>query len=180
MRISNSDFTSQFSTVSYHAFLASCSCSWSDRFKSVENFITFSYISKYNVFAIKMRSFHKAEEELWSIGARSSIGHWQNASTSVSVGEVFIFEFPAINAFTTSSVSSREITTLSHKARNDSMEFASFEMEWLALCTCTLFSCAKRTEVFRCFWSVSFKLYRDAASGWSTNWYVKKDFSHLI
>ena len=43
--------------------------------------------------------------------------------------EALIGETISINRFSSSSISSGKITTLAHEVRNDTMEFATFEMK---------------------------------------------------
>lgn len=60
-------------------------------------------------------------------------------------GEVFIFEFVAIDGFATSAVVVGEITGLAHEVWNDTMENGSFVTE-------SLFASAQSAEVFAGFW----------------------------
>lgn len=60
-------------------------------------------------------------------------------------GEVFIFEFIAIDGFAAGAVVVGEVTSLTHEIWNDTMENGSFVSE-------TFFASAQSTEVFTCLW----------------------------
>lgn len=60
-------------------------------------------------------------------------------------GEVFIFEFIAIDGFATGTIVVCKITSLTHEVWNDTMESGSFVSE-------TLFASAQCTEVFASLW----------------------------
>ena len=132
-------------------------------------------MAKYGVFAIKMWGLDKAEEELGSVGVWSGIGHRENSSSSVLVGEVFVLELRAVDALTSSSVSDSEITTLCHESLDDSVEDTSLEVEWLSGLSLSLFTSAECSEVLRGFWSVSCELDGDSASGLTTDGDVEEN-----
>lgn len=60
-------------------------------------------------------------------------------------GEVFIFEFVAIDGFAASAVMVGEITGLTHEVWNDTMESGSLVAE-------SLFASAQSAEVFAGLW----------------------------
>ena len=60
-------------------------------------------------------------------------------------GEVFIFEFVAIDGFATSAIVVGEVTGLAHEVWNDTMESGSLVTE-------TLFASAQSAEVFAGLW----------------------------
>ena len=70
------------------------------------------------------------------------------------LGKIFIFEFATIDGFATAAIASSEIATLSHEARNDSVELGSLEVKRPTLCTHTLLASAETTEVLSSFWSI--------------------------
>ena len=78
--------------------------------------------------------------------------------------EVFVFELVSIDGFTTSSVSSGEISSLNHEIWNDAMENTSFEMKRLPRFSDALLSGAKGSEVLTSFWNIFEKLESDATS----------------
>lgn len=57
-------------------------------------------------------SFLSADEELRAIGSWSSIGHGQDARSSVPEGEVLILKLVAVDGLSTSSVVVGEVTAL--------------------------------------------------------------------
>lgn len=57
-------------------------------------------------------SFFSADEELRAIGVGSSIGHGQDARSSVLEGEVLIFKLVAIDGLSTGSVVVGEVAAL--------------------------------------------------------------------
>lgn len=60
-------------------------------------------------------------------------------------GEVFVFEFVAVDGFATGAIVIGEITGLTHEVWNDTMENGSFVSE-------TLLTSAQCTEVFASLW----------------------------
>lgn len=60
-------------------------------------------------------------------------------------GEVFVFEFVAIDGFATGTIVMCKITSLTHEIWNDTMESGSFVSE-------SFFTSAQRTEVFTSLW----------------------------
>merc|ERR1712160_57097 len=51
-----------------------------------------------------MRSLHRAQEELRSVGVRACVGHGEDAGASVLQGEILVSELVAIDGFTASTV----------------------------------------------------------------------------
>lgn len=66
--------------------------------------------------AIQPGSNDSGDEELRSVGVRTSVGHGQEERLRVSQLEVLIGEFFTINGLATGTVSSGEVTALQHKA----------------------------------------------------------------
>lgn len=86
----------------------------------------------------------KSNKKLWSVGIFSSIGHWQKIRLSMFDFEIFIFKFCSINWLSSSSVVVGEVTSLSHKVVDDSVEVRIFESESFGMKT-------KLSEVFSSF-----------------------------
>ena len=97
--------------------------------------------------AVEMRSCLEAHEELASVCIRTGIGHAQDAPASVLVGEVLIPEFCAEDTLATGAIACGKIATLSHEARNDSVEGTALKMEWLPHLAHALFTRAESAEV---------------------------------
>ena len=62
--------------------------------------------------------------------------------------EVLIFKPVAIDGLTTGSIASSEVSSLSHKARNNAVEMAALIVEGHALIAFASFSSSKRCKVF--------------------------------
>lgn len=99
------------------------------------------------VLPVKPLSFDCAEEKLRAVGVGAGVSHGENAGSGVLLLEVLVGEFLPVDGLTASSVASREVSTLAHEVRDDPMEFASFEMEWLSLLSHSLLSGAESSEV---------------------------------
>ena len=112
-----------------------------------------------------MRSRSEAKEELTTVGTRSSVGHGKHTACSVLLDEVFVSKFLAIDWLTTCTIMVSEITTLSHKARNDAMEDGFLEAELLArFLSFSLLTSAQSTEVLCSLRSLIKEVNNQAAS----------------
>ena len=130
--------------------------------------------------AVQVRSRSEAEEELGSVGVWSSIGHGEDASASVTVGEIFILEFATIDGLATSAVASGEVTALSHEAWDDTVELGSLEVEIFALCAHAFLASAECSEVLSCLWGVlDIKGNGDSAGSLATDGDIEEDVCHL-
>ena len=89
----------------------------------------------------------EAHEELGAVGVGAGVGHGEDASTSVSVGEVFVLELATEDGLATTAIASGEIATLGHEAGDDTMELAALEVEILALGAHALLTSAEALEV---------------------------------
>jgi hypothetical protein len=95
-----------------------------------------------------MGSFSKANEELASIGVGSSIGHRKNTRPGMFSSESLVVKPFSIDGFTTGAIVVGKVTTLSHEARNDSVELGVFVGEFTArLASDAFFSSAEGAEV---------------------------------
>lgn len=70
-----------------------------DTYDSLDNF------SEHDMFSVQPWSFGSGDEELWTIGVWSSVGHRQPSDTPVLLLEVLIFEFVSVDTFTWSNAS---------------------------------------------------------------------------
>ena len=109
---------------------------------AVDNF------AKDNVSSIEPPRFNCGDEKLGTIRAGASIGHAKQARLGVFEFEVFVCEFLTVDALATGAVTIGKVTTLKHELWNDTMEYASLVMEWLAGFSITFFARAKSTKVF--------------------------------
>lgn len=101
-----------------------------------------SHAAKHNMLPIQPRGLHCAQEELGTIGVRTSIGHGQDSRASVPQLEVLVRKLLTVDGPATSSIASSEVTTLTHEVRDDTVEGASFVSH-------SLLSSAQGTEVLR-------------------------------
>jgi hypothetical protein len=65
--------------------------------------------------------------------------------------EVTYHKCVAVNRFTPHAISQRDVTTLGHEARDDPVEWAAFEVQWLATLPFALLSCDQCPEVLNLF-----------------------------
>ena len=171
---------SQLAAIYNATLLTGLSSLWSNRFQLVESVHATDNLSKHDMFAIEMRGLYKAEEELRSVCIWSGVGHWQDSSSSVLVVEILVLKFGAVDAFAACSITSGEVSTLSHEAINDPVEFAAFEMKRLARLSCSLFSGTESTEVLRSFRGVFFELDFNSGACLAANCNVEEYFCHLL
>eukprot|EP00352_Strombidinopsis_acuminata_P006839 CAMPEP_0176368278 /NCGR_PEP_ID=MMETSP0126-20121128/22484_1 /TAXON_ID=141414 ORGANISM="Strombidinopsis acuminatum, Strain SPMC142" /NCGR_SAMPLE_ID=MMETSP0126 /ASSEMBLY_ACC=CAM_ASM_000229 /LENGTH=147 /DNA_ID=CAMNT_0017726467 /DNA_START=235 /DNA_END=675 /DNA_ORIENTATION=+ len=122
-----------------------------------------------------MREGIEAEEELGAVGVGTSVGHGEDTGTSVLVNEVLVSEFLTVDGLTTGTVAAGEVTTLGHETLDDTMEFASLEVEGLALLTNTLLTSAESSEVFGGLGGVFVELDGNTSSSLVVNTDVKVD-----
>ncbi len=128
------------------------SASRSKGFNFLDNIHSLNYFSKYNVPFIKPWTGNSCDEKLGSIWVGSGIGHRQKSWTGMIMLEIFVIEFLSVNGFASSSIMVREITSLKHELRDDSVEDGSFV-------SIPFFAGAKSSKVLCSFWdSISEKL----------------------
>jgi len=117
------------------------------------------------VLSVKVGSGNGGDEELGAVGAwrndqqvlmcssatgkltRTSIGHAQQERLLVLELKVLILELLSIDALTTGSVASSEITTLDHERLDDTVETRALVVERLAILSLALLACAQCAEV---------------------------------
>lgn len=110
-------------------------------FNGSDEFHTLGDFAKDDVLAVQPTARNSGDEELTSVGVGTSVGHGQQARTSVLVVEVFISKLGAIDGLATSAVVVGEVTTLQHEVGDDTVEDGVGVTE-------TLFTSAKSAEVF--------------------------------
>ena len=114
----------------------------SKRLNLLDNIHALRHITKYDVLSIKPISLDGTQEKLRAVGIGARVGHGEHTGTSVRQLKVFVFKLlGAVDTLATRAVVVSEITTLAHKARNDTVERA-------ALVTKALFAGAQSPEVF--------------------------------
>jgi len=88
----------------------------------VHDFLPGGDFTEDDVLAIEMSRSASGDEELRSIGVRTSISHGELVLFIVLNGERLILEFLAVDRFTSSSVTEGEIASLKHESVNDTVE----------------------------------------------------------
>ena len=134
-----------------------------------------SDLTEDGVLAVEVGEGSEAHEELGAVGVGASVSHGEDAWTGVLAVEVLIGELHAVDGLATSAVSSREITTLGHKVRNDSVEGATFVVEGLARLSDTFLTSAESSEVFGAPGSIVPEVDLNTASGLATDGDVEED-----
>ncbi len=77
-----------------------------------------------DMFAVKPTSDDSGDEELTTIGVRTSVGHREAESFMLEL-KVFVFKAVSVDGLSTGSISPGEVTSLNHKVRDDSVEAAA-------------------------------------------------------
>lgn len=111
-----------------------------ERFNLLDNVETFGNFTKDNVLAIEPRAGNSGDEELGTVGVRTSVGHGKKTRLGVTVGKVLVRESFTVDGLATGTVTSGEVTTLEHKVGDDTVERRTGITE-------TLFASAESTEV---------------------------------
>jgi len=131
--------------------------------------------AKHHVLAIKPRSRDSGDEELASIGAGTSVGHAQEEGHGVLFLEVLIGKLFSVDAFSSSSISFGEVSTLEHELGDDSVENGSLIVQGFALFTDTLLTCAESAEILSSLRdNISVELEYNPALSLSANTNIKK------
>jgi len=81
------------------------------------------------VLSVQPSRNRSGDKELAAVGVRSGVGHGEEVLLVVGELEVLVWEFLAIDRFSTGAVASSEVTALKHEAGDDSVEGAAFEAE---------------------------------------------------
>ena len=129
-----------------------------------------------------MRGSNEAEEELGTVGVGTSVGHGENTSSGVSLIEVLIIELSAKDGFATSAIASGEVSALSHKVRDDSVELRSLEVKRFALLAHTLLTGAEAAEIFAGLWDIlREEINSDSLGSCTTNLNVEENLGgHIV
>ena len=87
--------------------------------------------------------------------------------------EVLVLEFMSKDGLSACSIESREITSLSHKSRDDAMKDAVFEPKRLTRPALSLLSSTESPEVLCCGWSDILEQLKLDSSGMVSDLHVK-------
>lgn len=117
------------------------------------------HTTKHHVPPIQPFRFNCTDKELGAIGVGPSVGHGENTWSSVLQFEVLIRKSGAVDGLPASAIVVGEVSTLTHKLWDDSVEDGTF-------ITITMFSCTQSPEVLCCFGNnISIQLEGDSPQG---------------
>jgi len=85
--------------------------------------------AKHDVLAVQMRRLGRADEELGAVGVGAGVGHGQDPWPGVLEVEVLVVELVAVDGLAAGAVVVREVTTLAHELRDDTVEDGAGEPE---------------------------------------------------
>jgi len=143
----------------------------------------FDNFTKDNVFAVEPAGNDGGDEELRSIGSRTSVSHGQESRLGVLQLEVLIFEFVSVNRDSTGSVMAGKVTTLDHEIFDDTVEARAF-VAHLDSTLVSLLASAKGAEVFSGLGDdIVVELENDSASRLASDFNIEEDSwtcSHLL
>merc|ERR1719476_983324 len=133
-------------------------------------------LAKHHVLAIEPLRFGCAQKELRAVGVRAGIGHGQDAGASVLEHEILVGELASIDGLAASAVASGEVASLAHEVRDDPMESAALEVQWLARLPRALLASAEAPEVLDGFGgNVTAELHDDSSCAIPPDRHVKED-----
>ena len=157
---------SELAAISDHAWGFCATVLTSNRLKSIEDWESINNLAKNAMLSVQPCAWDEGHEELRSIGVWSGVGHREVSSSGMSDSEVLVSELHAIDRLSSGTVSSGEISSLSHELGDNSVERATLVAKWLSTLSNTLLSSAESSEILGGLWSlVSVELHGDS-TGW--------------
>jgi len=143
----------------------------------LDDLLALSDLAEDGVLSVEPRGLDGGDEELAAVGVGTRVGHGEEVGLGVLQGEVLISELRSVDALSTSSVTAGEVTALTHELGDDSVEFASLEVEVLAPLALALLTSAEGTEVLSALGgNVGEQLELDAAGSGAAYVDVEEDF----
>lgn len=122
--------------------------------ENVDNGHALHDVAKHDVLVVEVRRAVGRSDnvKLRAVGIGTRIRHGERASLGVLVHKALVVKATAIDRLATSAVTLGEIAALNHEIANDSMKFATLEVQRHAghFRVATLAG-AKRTKIFHCF-----------------------------
>lgn len=149
----------------------------SDCFNCLHNVHTFNDGTEDAMLTVQPFGLDGTQEELGTVGVWPCVGHGQDTWSGVLELEVLVFELVSVDGFPTGSVTCGEITSLTHKLWDHTMEGGALEVQWLSGPTHTLFTRAESTKVFDGSWDdIGSKFHNNTSGGLTTNGHIEEDF----
>jgi len=96
-----------------------------EAFHEVYDVFASKHLTEGDVLSVKPGSGLEGNEELRSVGIRSGVGHGEQVSSWVSNIKVLIVELLSVDGLSSTTVTILEVTSLSHKPGDDSVEWCS-------------------------------------------------------
>ena len=127
--------------------LLGVSASGADFLHFVNDRETIKDLAEDNVVAVEPGSRTERDEELRAVCVWSSIGHGEKVRLGVVDLEVLIGKSFSVDALSSSAVTSGEVTSLCHEARNNAVEGAAHVVEVITLGALTSVALSKTDEV---------------------------------
>jgi hypothetical protein len=112
-----------------------------------------------DVLAIEPAGDNSGDEELRTVGVRSSVSHAQKTGLGVLLLEVLIRELLAVDGLSTGTVTAGEVTALKHEIGDDSVEGGTGITE-------AVLASAELTEVLGGLWDDIVVELEDDTAGW--------------
>ncbi len=104
-----------------------------------------NHLTEHHMRPIQPISLLRAQKELTPVRVRPRVRHRNSARACMLQHKVFISKLLSVDALAAGAIAPREIATLAHELRYDTMKRAAFEAEAFLLCT-------KGAEVLRSHW----------------------------
>mmetsp|Transcript_85614 Transcript_85614/g.174754 ORF Transcript_85614/g.174754 Transcript_85614/m.174754 type:complete len:230 (-) Transcript_85614:91-780(-) len=115
------------------------------------------------MFHVQVRRLLDGDEELAAVSSRASIRHGQEPRLGMFHLEIFIRKLLSINGFSTSSIASCEVATLTHELRDNPVEAATLIVQGLSGLALALLSSAEGSEILSCLWHLlSIKAHKNS------------------
>ena len=115
--------------------------------EAFDDVLALNDLTENGVSAIEPRGLLEGDEELGAVGVGTSVRHGEEVGLGVLESEVLVSELVAVDGLATGSVAGGEVTTLSHEARDNSVELAALEVQGLSSVASSGGTVSERGEV---------------------------------
>ena len=137
----------ELTAVSNEAWLRGWTLLGANSLECIKDRESIDDLAKDDVRAIEPLGLDERQEELGSVRVWSGVRHRKISSRCVSQSEVLICELHAVDGLASGTISSGEISTLSHEIFDDAMEWRSLVVKFLSQFAHALLASAERSEV---------------------------------